>query len=226
MSNDLIPRILLTGFKPFGKAEINPTEWLMEAMAETELAGAAVRAVVLDVDYERCQEQLRREVDDFQPAAIVSFGLRMSSDLIGLERVAVNVDDASIPDTGNQLRRGTRIVETGPVGYWSTLPLNEMLAVLREAGIGAEISNHAGTYVCNHLFYYARHLVEERGLGVPVGFIHVPPLPQQLPENAPSRPGPPRTGLAADTLLQVARLCVGVVAGALSYLSKSSASSA
>ncbi len=205
------PRILLTGFGPFGKAEVNPTQRLMEAVAagSVAFAGAAVRAVVLDTAYAACEEQFRRAVAEWAPAAVLSFGLHMGTDELRLERIAVNVDDAAIADTGGLLRSGQRIAEDGPVGYWSTLPLEGMRRALEAAGIPVAVSNHAGTYVCNHLFYTGRHWIERRAPGTAMGFIHVPPFPEQVQGEA------GRRGMALDVLVRAAQVCVAAVREAL-----------
>lgn len=200
-------RMLVTGFRPFGKAAVNPTEWLMQTLAGSGeiVPGVAIETLVLDTDYVLCEEQFRAAWERLAPAAVLSFGLNMGSDEIRLERIAVNIDDAPIADTGGHLRNGKRIVPNGPVGYWATLPLDEMCGALKEAGIPVAISNHAGTYVCNHLFYYGRHLIETRRSQTPMGFIHVPPFPEQVADEA------ERCGMSPEMLRRAAVLCVEVV---------------
>jgi pyroglutamyl-peptidase len=205
----IVPRVLLTGFRPFGKAEVNPTQRLTEAVAAAAepFAGVAVRAVVLDTDYTRCEEQFRQAVAGFAPTSILSFGLHMGTDEIRLERIAVNVDDAAVADTGGNRRDGQPIVAGGPVGYWSTLPLEAMRQALEAADIPVAMSNHAGTYVCNHLFYFGRHWTETQGWDIRMGFIHVPPFPEQL-----SASDAGRRGMELETLFRAAGICVTVLA--------------
>lgn len=117
-------RILLTGFQPFGEVAVNPTARLMQRVARA--AGsflAAVETIVLDTSYQECERQIDEAIAHLQPDAIVSFGLSARSDQVRLERIAVNIDDASLADTAGVDRRGSRIAAGGPVGYWSTLPL-------------------------------------------------------------------------------------------------------
>lgn len=204
------PKVLCTGFKPFGPVAVNPTEQLMLALADEAFPPAEIRAVVLDTDYTRCEAQFRRELESFGPDAVICFGVNRRADELRLERIAVNVDDAKIEDTGGQLRQGQKIAPDGPVGYWSTLPLEDMYHALQEAGIPVAFSNHAGAYVCNHVFYYGRHLIETRGWTLPMGFVHVPPLPEELGEKDEGR-----TGMELGTLLRAARTCIKVVAESL-----------
>jgi len=212
------PRILLTGFKPFGDLEVNPTEQLMQAIAGSEeLApdagehgavehGASIETAVLDVDYLQADAQFREALIRFRPDAILSFGVSGGTDELCLERIAVNLDDAARPDSGGLKRAGTRIVAQGPVGYWSTLDLDPIYAALVEAGLPVRYSNHAGTYLCNHLFYYGLHLIASLGLGTRMGFVHVPPLPEQVQEG-----GRAKVGMALETLVEAAQVCVRAI---------------
>lgn len=207
-------RILLTGFKPFGDLELNPTEKLMHAIAagpgSASAAGfpdAHVETLVLDTDYVLCEQQLRDAVQRLAPHAILSFGVNMGTDELRLERIAVNLDDANIPDSGGHLRAGERIVEEGPVGYWATLTLDRIYEALVEAGIPCKFSNHAGTYVCNHLYYYGLHLTQAFGAGTVMGFVHVPPLPEQIGEASRAK-----VGMDLETLVEAAQVCVGALA--------------
>jgi pyroglutamyl-peptidase len=95
---------------------------------------------------------------------------------ISLERIALNLDDESSPDNAGLVRSGRPIVRSGPVAYRSTLPLESMRRALDRRGFGAAISNHAGTYVCNHVFYVARHEIERMGSHASCGLIHVPAI--------------------------------------------------
>jgi pyroglutamyl-peptidase len=97
---------------------------------------------------------------------------------LGLERVAINVNDARIPDNDGQQPIDEPVVPGGPPAYFSTLPLKACVQALREAGLPAEVSNSAGTFVCNHVFYVLMHALADRP-GVPAGFVHLPWLPEQ-----------------------------------------------
>jgi pyroglutamyl-peptidase len=123
--------------------------------------------------------------------------------VICLERFALNVDDEELPDNSGRVLNGTPIVRGGPAAYESTLPLNRLLKVLRAKGIRANISNHAGTYVCNHAFYVARHESERLRPGMPCGFIHVPNL----------RRGSSKTqAMALDDMAEAVEVCLHTVA--------------
>ena len=71
---------------------------------------------------------------------------------------------------------------------FATLPIKAAVRALREAGLPAAVSNTAGTFVCNHVFYGLMHLAATRTLPLRGGFLHVPYLPIQAArlDGAPS----------------------------------------
>lgn len=200
-------RILLTGFTPYDGAAINPTERLMRLApaALADIPGVTLRAVVLDTDYQRSEQQFLAALADFRPHAALAFGLSRRIDEIRLERIAINVDDAPLLDTGGAVRRGRKIAPDGPVGYWTTLPIEAILQALLDANLPAVISNHAGAYVCNHIYYVGLHHIVVRGLNTRIGFIHAPPLPEMLDAGA------GRSGMSMATLLQAARIIIATM---------------
>ena len=197
-------RILLTGFRPYDGMARNPTELLMARAPETlaDIPDAALRAIVLDTAYQRSEAQFTAALDDFRPHIVLSFGLSRRLDEIKLERIAVNIDDSPIADNDGEVRRGQKIAEAGPVGYWAPLPIDAIRRDLQNAGIPAGISNHAGTYVCNHILYFGLHTIATRGLPTRMGFIHVPPLPDMVADK------PGRSGMSLETLEQAARIII------------------
>ena len=197
-------RILLTGFTPFGDHQVNPTEMLVEALGSGfSHAGAEVFPRLLRTHYRLSEQDFDRALAETRPDAIISFGLAYSTDHIRPERIAVNFDDGE--EDGKHVAR--KIAEDGPVGYFSTLPVEAMVADLAAAALPAKASNHAGAYICNHIFYYARHRFERERVATPMGFVHVPPLPEMIkPADA------PRPGLPLEKLVEGARVAVATVA--------------
>jgi pyroglutamyl-peptidase len=110
-----------------------------------------------------------------------------------VERVAVNIQDARIPDNDGARPTDAPVVAGGPAAYLSTLPVRAAVAALRAAELPAQLSMSAGTFVCNHVFYGLMHLAATRGHAFRGGFLHVPCLPQQAPSGAP--------GLALDDIV-------------------------
>ena len=169
-------RILLTGFEPFGKVKINPSEQIVDsiAMRDRNLRGADLVTDILPTEFRAAGNKIRRLIRSVHPSAVVCLGVAASRNAISLERVALNLDDEASPDNAGTVRIGWPIARHAPAAYWSTLPIEHMCAALGKRGIPVNISNHAGTYVCNHVFYVARHELEIMGRRTPCGLIHVP----------------------------------------------------
>jgi len=176
------PTVLVTGFDPFGPNVINPSWMAVQALHGRQIGGHRIVGAQLPTVFGRSLEVLRDHLLRHRPDLAICTGLaggRRAA--LSLERVAINVNDARIPDNAGEQPVDTPIVAGGPAAYFSTLPIKAMLASLLEAGINAEVSQTAGTFVCNHVFYGLMHeiaihteLRHTRG-----GLVHVPWLPSQ-----------------------------------------------
>lgn len=155
--------VLVTGFEPFGKNEANPSQLLAE-----ELGG-----VVLPVSYARAARALRDAIEERRPDVIICFGLADDREAISVERFAHNLDEASTTDNDAANGSGAEIDAAGPLAFRSTLPVDAIVAALRDEGIPAEVSRDAGGFLCNHVFYVLMRDLREGQIG---GFVHVPPL--------------------------------------------------
>ncbi|GAT88531.1 pyrrolidone-carboxylate peptidase [Paenarthrobacter nicotinovorans] len=182
--------ILLTGFEPFGRDTVNPS-WLAVQLARESLQaeGFAVEAIELPCVFGESLEVLHQAISRLTPEVVVCVGLAGGRDRVSLERVAINCDDARIPDNKGQRPIDEEVIPGGPAAYFSSLPIKAALRNLQIAGIKGEISQTAGTYVCNHVFYGLMNALASRP-GFRGGFVHVPYLPEQVtPEGAaPSMP--------------------------------------
>lgn len=172
--------ILLTGFNRFAGLEVNPSELIVEAIA----GRTGVVSEVLPTEYRRAGDRVCELIGQLKPEAFVGLGVAMGAPALRLERVALNLDDSSEPDNAGEIARGRSIEAQGPAAYWSSLPLPRMFEVLEALGIPAVISNHAGTFLCNHVFYVARHQVEQLGIPCQCGFIHVPAISVEIAGDA------------------------------------------
>ncbi|MCP1413355.1 pyroglutamyl-peptidase I [Paenarthrobacter sp. A20] len=172
--------ILLTGFEPFGNEDINPS-WLAVRRARDILRaeGLDVEALELPCVFGESAVTLSQAIGTFNPDLVICAGLAGGRSRISLERVAINIDDARIPDNKGRKPVDEEVVPGGPVAYFATLPIKAALRDLRIAGIKAEVSQSAGTYVCNHIFYALMHFLASRP-SVRGGFVHVPCLPEQV----------------------------------------------
>ena len=194
------PSILLTGFAPFGGEAVNPS-WEAVARLDGELIdGHRIVARCLPVEFGAALDALRAAIEETSPALVLCVGQAGGRAQLSLERVAINVDDARIPDNAGASPIDAPIVADGPAAYFATLPIKSMLAALREAGIPAEVSQTAGTYVCNHVFYGLMHAL--RDSPVRGGFVHIP----YAPEQAARTPGAP--SLPVDTVVAALRIAL------------------
>ncbi|OKO50271.1 MULTISPECIES: pyroglutamyl-peptidase I [Pseudomonas] len=168
--------VLLTGFEPFDKAAVNPSWEAVRQLDGVPLSeGVKIVARCLPCAFATAAETLLQLINELQPAMVIATGLGPGRSDISIERVAINVNDARIPDNLGAQPIDTSVVEGGPAAYFSTLPIKGMVKAVREAGIAASVSQTAGTFVCNQVFYRLQHALV--GTGVRSGFIHVPGLP-------------------------------------------------
>ncbi|ETK38986.1 MAG: pyroglutamyl-peptidase I [Pseudomonadales bacterium RIFCSPLOWO2_12_60_38] len=168
--------VLLTGFEPFDKAAVNPSWEAVRQLDGVPLSeGVKIVARCLPCAFATAAETLLQLINELQPAMVIATGLGPGRSDISIERVAINVNDARIPDNLGVQPIDTSVVEGGPAAYFSTLPIKGMVKAVREAGIAASVSQTAGTFVCNQVFYRLQHALV--GTGVRSGFIHVPGLP-------------------------------------------------
>jgi pyroglutamyl-peptidase len=158
--------VLLTGFEPFAGERLNPSALIAEALDGREIAGRRVRGAVLPCAFGDSRRAMLRLMRAVEPDLILCTGQAGGRPNLTPERVAINLDDARIPDNRGAQPRDRPIVRGGPVAYWSTLPIKAMVAALQARGIPAAVSHTAGTYVCNHVFYGLMHELARRSLGV------------------------------------------------------------
>ena len=185
MSSEKAKVVLLTGFAPFGGESVNPSWQAAQALHGRRIAGHRIVARQLPVEFGASLKELRAAIRETTPALVLCVGQAGGRASISLERVAINVDDARIPDNAGAQPIDSEIVKDGPAAYFTGLPIKAMLAALREAGIPAEVSQTAGTYVCNHVFYGLMHALRNRRIRG--GFVHIPYSPEQA-ENHPGAP--------------------------------------
>ena len=195
----MIKTVLLTGFEPFNKATVNPAWEAVRALDGWSGEGFRVEARQLPCVFVDANEALAAMVDELHPDIVIAVGQAGGRAEISVERVAINVDDASILDNAGRQPVDRPIVEDGPAAYFSTLPIKAMVAAMRAKGLAAGVSQTAGTFVCNHVFYGLMHMTREDAAGrtVKAGFIHVPFLPEQAEERPDD---PPAMALDAITL--------------------------
>jgi pyroglutamyl-peptidase len=200
-----VTRVLLTGFSPFEGQPVNASWEAVDAVRSGwDDDGVELVVRCLPVSFRRARQELRTAVAELAPDVVVCVGEAGGRSAVGLERVAVNLVDARIPDDDGSAPVDVPVIAGAPVAFLSTLPVKACAAAVRAAGVPVEVSTTAGTYVCNATFYALMHLAERRA-GLRAGFVHVPRLPTQVTSG-------PSLGLddAARALREVVRTAATV----------------
>ena len=180
--------VLLTGFEPFNGATINPAWEAVRSFKGWVDEDYMVEILQLPCVFGQAKRVLCGAVDEIRPDIVICVGQAGGRADVTVERVAINVDDAPMADNDGQQPIDAPIAPEGPVAFFATLPVKAIVGALRERDVRASVSQSAGTFVCNHVFYGLMHHLQDRD--VIGGFVHVPYLPEQAAafEGAPSMP--------------------------------------
>ena len=168
-------KVLLTGFEPFGTATSNPSGEIVK-----QISGDNIVNAILPVAYAQSAERLLELIAEHNPDVVICLGQAEGRTQITPEKVAINLDDARLPDNAGVQRSDVKILDNGPDAYFTTLPIKEMVDAAKAAGVAASVSLSAGAFLCNHVFYIAQN--KFAGTKVRSGFIHVPLMDSQAPE--------------------------------------------
>ncbi|HVS50730.1 MAG TPA: pyroglutamyl-peptidase I [Opitutaceae bacterium] len=179
--------VLVAGFEPFAGDAINPSQEIARALDGRVIAERKVVGATLPCVFGDSRHELVRLLRAHEPGVAICLGLAGGRAAITPERVAINVDDARIADNAGRQPVDTPVVRSGPAAYWSRLPIKAIVAELGRRGIPASVSQTAGTFVCNHVFYALMHALRWQRT-VRGGFIHVPFVPEQAKPGEPSLP--------------------------------------
>jgi pyroglutamyl-peptidase len=171
--------VLVTGFEPFGGERVNPSWEIVRALPAT-LGGHRVEKLLVPTEFGRSVRRVARAIDELGPALVLCIGEAGGRSRMSVERVAINVNDARIADNAGKQPVDEAIRAAGPAAYLCTLPVKAMVAAISKAGVPAEISNCAGTFVCNQLIYGVLDHIAGKALAVRAGFMHVPYLEAQV----------------------------------------------
>ena len=181
-------KMLVTGFTPFGGEQINPS-WEAARRLPDRIGGAELIKHEIPTEFDASGAALHKLLTELRPDAVLCVGQAGGRAAITPERVAINLMDARIPDNAGFQPVDQPVVPGGPAAYFATLPVRRMAEAIEKAGLPAQISNTAGTYVCNCLLYTLLHTAAVEYPGMPGGFIHVPYALEQLPGKPEGTPG-------------------------------------
>jgi len=178
---------IITGFEPFDNCSCNPS-WLAVSALPDRIGSFELTRLLLPVSFKAAFARLEEAIATCRPDLVICTGLAARRTGITVERVAINVDDARIPDNDGYQPTDRRIDYTAPDAYFSCLPARAICERISHAGIPAAISDSAGTYVCNHVMFRLLHLIANRCPRIMGGFIHVPGTPEMTSNEAPGLP--------------------------------------
>ena len=172
-------KVLITGFDPFDDEAINPAWEAINALPDV-IDGIEVIKVQIPTVFKKSAKKLFETIEAVKPDAVICVGQAGGRFDFNVERIAINVDDARIPDNEGKQPIDEKIFEDGENAYFATLPIKAMVEEARKAGVPASVSNSAGTFVCNHIRYSLLYYISKNNLNIRGGFIHVPYIAQQV----------------------------------------------
>ena len=199
-------KILLSGFEPFDKSPINPSQELLNALPDELFGDVTLVKIILPVDQAHAPDLLIAKIVEQQPDAVIALGQASGRSRICLERVALNLMDFRIPDNKGISIADQPVIAGGPAAYFSTLPMREIEAALLAEGIPVELSLSAGAYLCNQVFFRMIHEIAIRQMAIYAGFIHLPALPEQA-----ARAEKPLPSMSLDMLKRAIHLVIAVI---------------
>ena len=174
-------KVLLTGFEPFGGSEVNSSWETAVRVGQLAPNGVCVETLLLPVSFMRAGERIREALREKRPDVLIMLGQRGKGESIDIERIAINMMDASNPDNDGYHPQDQAIVDGGEAAHFSNLPVKTLRDALIHKGIPARVSNSAGLYVCNSTYYNALNEIYDQGLSTKALFIHLPIISEDFP---------------------------------------------
>ena len=211
-------KILVTGFDPFGGDAINPAFEAVK-LIPAKVAGATIIKEEIPTVFGKCGEVLEKLIEKHQPDAVMCVGQAGGYSAIAVEKIAVNLAEARIPDNENQQPSDEAIVEGAPLAYFATLPVKAMVQAIKDNGIPAKVTYSAGTFVCNDIMYRLLHMTAQKFPKIRGGFVHVPFDTAQVVGRPDGTPSMPITTIAKSLEYALEAIClnekdIGGLAGA------------
>lgn len=198
-------KILVSAFEPFGGDTLNPAQEVLHSL-QSAYEDFTIVKLLLPTEFHASLESMKSAINMHKPDKILAIGQAGGRSGITIERIGINIDDATIEDNAGYAPIDQAIHPLGPAAYFSTLPIKSMVQGLQNAGIQARISNTAGTYVCNHILYGTLDFLHETQQEVQAGFVHIPYLPEQI-EHSSHLPTMP-----LEEMLRSIEICLAIIA--------------
>ena len=171
-------KILITGFDPFGGETVNPAYEAVKLLPDT-VKGAEVKKLEIPTVFGEAGKAVEKAIGEYQPDVVICVGQAGGRADISVERVAINLAEAPIPDNAGNEPMDAKVQQDGETAYFATVPVKAMVQNINDHGIPASLSYTAGTYVCNNVMYDLLYMTDKRYPGIRAGFIHVPFSVQQ-----------------------------------------------
>ncbi len=192
-------KIVVTGFNPFGSFHVNSSEVLVRMLETSEVSKTeTIVTAVLKTEFDSAGDEISRLVRTIQPDAVFCTGMSDHDHCLRFEQVARNWNSCPDPDNAGNLRTGEPVIKNGPTCYRATLPYHAFRAALEREGIHSLLSEDAGGYVCNHVFYRACHEISQRQLKTRCGFVHLPSIKNNMDQ----------TGQPLDMIAHAITICL------------------
>lgn len=176
-------KILITGFDPFGGESVNPAFEAVKLLPDT-IAGAEIIKLEIPTVFSKCGPAVEAGIEKYNPDVIINVGQAGGRSCVTIEKVAINLAEARIPDNDGEQPRDEAIQADGENAYFSLLPVNAIVQNVRAHGLPCHVSYTAGTYVCNAVMYQVLYMIDKTYTNLRAGFIHVPFAVEQVVDKA------------------------------------------
>lgn len=176
-------KVLITGFDPFGGESVNPAYEAVKLLPDT-IAGAQIIKLEIPTVFSKSGPAVEAGIQEHQPDIVINVGQAGGRSCVTIEKVAINLADARIPDNAGEQPVDEVLQADGENAYFATIPVKAIVQNVREHGIPCHVSYTAGTYVCNCVMYNVLYMAAKKYPNIRAGFIHVPFAAEQAVDKA------------------------------------------
>lgn len=172
-------KVLVTGFDPFGGEKVNPAFEAVKMLPD-KIAGAEIIKLEIPTVFSKSGPAVAAGIEEYQPDIVINVGQAGGHSCVTIERVAINLAEARIPDNNGEQPSGEPLQAEGEPAYFATIPVKAIVKNIRDHKIPCHVSYTAGTYVCNAVMYQVLHMTAEKYPNIRAGFVHVPYAAEQV----------------------------------------------
>lgn len=191
-------RVLLTAFEPYDEWTENSSWLTLVELLKSRPTSVDLMTRRYPVDLASLQELLQADLRK-RPDIALHLGQSPGATAIKLEAIALNVAGC-VDENGQQL---PPLIESGTLAFQSQMPLGDWAGKLRQAGIPAIVSYHAGTFLCNATMYLTHHWCQIHKHSMKIGFVHLPLATEQVAGSGRTMPSLPVATLAKAVKLLI-----------------------